>query len=229
MDESPSNGAKGAARSFFDRGYAKGVIDALRSALERGGAGVDSEATRNLLDSCLEELARGELDAGEAVFRAGLLLGGEGISSEEILAYPGATDLISDELASLSRPDTPLSDIYAIFAETFETMSDTFQEEISEHLSYGGQRVGVVIALTYITGRALYKAHQLDAPFTIAKSARCFGKGTGAVKRILSRIRESHPGLTGYLEGEPSVSASLEEILDLVASAAAGEGGESGI
>lgn len=217
---------QGYAATIIREIYAKGVMDTLQEAVEVGSNGSARASLDAVFDRCRRELKEGEIDAAEAVARVGVELSSDRdmISSEEIIAHPDAVDRISDRLARYSDPEGNLLEIYSTFAETFEELVSIFSEDVAEHISNGGSRVGPLIVLTYVTACALHKARILSAQFTIAGSSRCFRKGTGAVKRILYRLRENNPRAMEFLEGEPSVAASLPEILSFVRSFAGGEG-----
>ena len=94
-------------------------------------------------------------------------------------------------------------------------MVDIFSKEINDHIKGGGQKVGILIAITYITMKLMYKIGILRLSMTISASYRLFGKEAGAVKRILNRLRDNER-IMNQIEGDGILPSNLGSAVKLL-------------
>lgn len=142
------------------------------------------------------------------------------ISSEDLIEHQGAVNNIArfilDNVADVDKGNRDaVMELYTVFAQVFEQMSHLFNGTIKDHRHAGGEKIGSLISLTYITLIVLYKGNFIRRRISIAKTSRIFNRTSSSIKRLLYRLRRENGDAMTYIEENSDLesSVSINEVI----------------
>lgn len=200
----------------YNVGYARGVRDVIEQILKIQDSDIDEKELHHMLNSRVIEMSNGQKNLATLLTECGFVKKtNKSITASDIALYPNAAHIIGEFINKNATKYYNEDENYLIFAGAFEHMVDIFSKEINDHIKGGGQKVGILIAITYITMKLMYKIGILRLSMTISASYRLFGKEAGAVKRILNRLRDNER-IMNYIEGDGILPSNLGSAVKLL-------------
>lgn len=204
----------------YRHGYVKGVTDTVAMLLKLQVNDVDDDKLEEDMSRYADEILYGDKNIETILAENGFVASNRNsvVSAGDVAMYPSAASGIADFLDSVASIDGDSTEDhwYLTFAGTFEHMVDIFHDDIKGHLSAGGHKVAALIVMTYVTMLVIHKAKMIRTPLTIKGSAMLYEKNSGAIKRILSRLRENNPRIMSSLEGDTEFPHDLGEIVEML-------------